>query len=629
MSVDNDNQHGAILEFVSTFPHLSEPPTHISDLACGVALFEVLSEIAPDHFDPTTIARHLGDNWALKSTNIRKLIRNLETYYHEVLEKDADFKVCVDSISAISKNSSSDEIVSLSELVVAAAVLCPERHVFVQRIMDMSPGHQGDMKDIIERSLERLKDYQYTDGRSRSQSGAGTQENEMVFEEESSDVDLDSDTNTPGSFKIMQNLSPMDSVSRTLDNHLFSSHSYQTTPDNYVASISSPPEYESVRKERDELRRCLQDARRELAAQMSQAALTTEEGESTQKKLGALANNLQERLGEREIDLESAEDKISKLNRTVEDLQGCITDLSEKNALLADDLDLATGKAAQLRKAEATVVSYRRKLENTGFITQQMTELEDQIAKHMRTIVYLENEVKALPVLQKRVDDLQVENSKATKEKAELNDVIKTRNAEVRRLKDDLFVAEKSKTMFENELYELREQQMEGDSMEDDVGNSVANLSLASARSISDTKERALRLEIENKRLREEIVELQTSSPGEALSSKDVKALKVSITRLKNELTRQQAEKEKLINDKEKLEVYTKKTLTKFQEKYLAAFQECKGKLKDKHQKIEALESRSKVEKTAQKREERLLSSVIYELGLSIMQQQLKDKRGP
>merc|ERR1712232_1020214 len=82
----------------------------------------------------------------------------------------------------------------------------------------------------------------------------------------------------------------------------------------------------------------------------------------------------------------------------------------------------------------------------------------------------------------------------------------------------------------------------------------------------------------------------------------------------------------KLSSDKEKLEAYTKKTLHKFQEKYLVALQECKAKLKDKHDKIEALEARQSAERIAQKREERLLSSTIYELGLSIMQNRLTKK---
>jgi len=57
-----------------------------------------------------------------------------------------------------------------------------------------------------------------------------------------------------------------------------------------------------------------------------------------------------------------------------------------------------------------------------------------------------------------------------------------------------------------------------------------------------------------------------------------------------------------LVTDKEKLEAYTKKTLQKFQEKYLVALQDCKAKLKEKHDKIEVLEQRGATEKVAQRR---------------------------
>ena len=79
----------------------------------------------------------------------------------------------------------------------------------------------------------------------------------------------------------------------------------------------------------------------------------------------------------------------------------------------------------------------------------------------------------------------------------------------------------------------------------------------------------------------------------------------------------------KLNTDKEKLEAYTKKTLQKFQEKYLVALQDCKAKLKEKHDKIEALEMRNANEKVAQKREEKLISSAMFELGVGIMQTQM------
>merc|ERR1712224_609203 len=95
---------------------------------------------------------------------------------------------------------------------------------------------------------------------------------------------------------------------------------------------------------------------------------------------------------------------------------------------------------------------------------------------------------------------------------------------------------------------------------------------------------------------------------------------------LQQQLDKKIAENKKIVSDKDKLEAYTKRTLAKFQDKYLVALQECKAKLKEKQDKIELLENRSATEKTAQKREERLLSSTIFELGLSIMQNRLKDR---
>jgi protein HOOK3 len=111
-----------------------------------------------------------------------------------------------------------------------------------------------------------------------------------------------------------------------------------------------------------------------------------------------------------------------------------------------------------------------------------------------------------------------------------------------------------------------------------------------------------------------------------ASDSSDVVSLKSEIERLQEELGTKEKENAKISGDKDKLEAYTKRTLAKFQDKYLVALQECKAKLKEKQDKIEILETRSASERTAQKREERLLSSTIYELGLAIMQNRLKER---
>ena len=124
-----------IQEFLTQFPTLTSttPPEDLSD---GVALFEALAEISLEHFDPTSISRDLGENWALKLTNLRKLVRNLELFYQEELGKGLDLKDV--DLNLIAKEGSEVEIGKLFGFIAAAAVQCEDRGVYVGRIMNMS-----------------------------------------------------------------------------------------------------------------------------------------------------------------------------------------------------------------------------------------------------------------------------------------------------------------------------------------------------------------------------------------------------------------------------------------------------------------------------------------------------------
>eukprot|EP00978_Attheya_sp_CCMP212_P039604 scaffold207536_cov51-Attheya_sp.AAC.1 len=621
---DDEDRYAAMVEFLGCFPTVSGPPPEdIADLGDGVVLFEALSEIAPSHFDSTTIARHLDDNWALKSSNLRKLLRNLENYYHDVLHKDADFESCVASISAITRDSDREAIAGLFELVAAAAVTCENKGEFVGHIMNMSPDNQVQMKGIIQNSLARLSDHEST--YDVDSDGFDDGDDSVNFDEDDYEAEM----------KAASLGSPMNELSglfKATENELSS----LADMDGLLDGANSAT---AALKERDELKKSLQDVRKELAAQKSQSVMAVEDSENAQKKLRALAEDLQERLGKRQDELTKVEDELLKTKRAFEDADGRAIDLEEKNKLMADDLDVSNAKALQLRKAEATVFAYRKKLEGVGVMNQQMTEMEDQSAMYLRQIMDLEADVKKVPGLQKSVDELQSQVAKLEKEKVEVEETLKVKSNDMTKLKTQLTASESGKKMYEEELAELQAQLDDDDAIPDEVSSPMAGMSLTSAKSVTDSKEKAMRLQIENRKLREQVETLKKSATGEGLSAAAAVAasaggvegesgtqLKAEVTRLKQELQKKEAEKEKLGSDKEKLEAYTKRTLSKFQEKYLVALQECKAKLKEKHDKIEALEMRSASEKTAQKREERLLSSTIYELGLAIMQQRLKER---
>mmetsp|Transcript_56542 Transcript_56542/g.120087 ORF Transcript_56542/g.120087 Transcript_56542/m.120087 type:complete len:557 (+) Transcript_56542:356-2026(+) len=549
---EEDPRTGAVCEFFGkVFFSVTTVPEDLSDLCDGVVMFEALSEISADHFDPTTIARDLGDNWALKATNLKKLLRNLEEFFHDELQKDADFESISSHINAIAKGEDLENILAFFELIAYAVTTCEDKEVFVSRMMEMDSDNMGELREIIQDAYKIVTDFD-TDN-----AGDDADADSLVFEGEEGD-----------------------DGSRASPTVLFPSHGDS-----------------ELSKERDELRQALQDAKRELGQAKSQAAIDKEDNQKEKTKLRALNEDLQERLAKRDEELSVAERNISKNKRVLEEAQTEVVDLREKSASLADELDVEKSKVLALRKSEAMVEVYRKKLDALQSTNQQMGGIEDQTAKYVEQIMSLENENRKMPSLQKSLDESQSKMKKLESRVAESEDALQSKDSEISKLKNAASSAEKAKKMYQDELNELRAQQ---------EGAADAALALNGA---SESK-----FELENSKLRAQMERMQVD---------DAAAVPGGVAELRKQLAEKEVEVSKLVTDKEKLEAYTKKTLQKFQEKYLVALQDCKAKLKEKHDKIEALEMRGANEKAAQKREEKLMSSAIFELGMGIMQNRL------
>lgn len=649
---DEDERYAAMIEFLGCFPTISgPPPSEMSDLGDGVIMFEALSEISPDYFDPATISRDLGDNWALKSSNLRKLLRNLETYYHDVLHKDADFVSMADHISAIARNSETAHIATYVELITAAACTCDNRATYIDWIMNMQDDNKAAMRGVIESSLAKVQDYDDNEGSDEGNDNEGNEDDDNEGESDGSfsDDDFEGGAEMTGLFRnAMQNI---DAVTNDLD----------------IGSLASGPgsslnaDTAALITERDELRATIAELKRNYALLKAQSVRFAEDTNISQMKAGALAQDLQERLEVRQNELNDVEDVLKKTKRKMVDAEERAGDMEERNATLADELDVASAKAAQLRKSEATVMAYRKKLEGVGVMNQQMTDLEDTAAGYLKQIMDLEMETKKVPELLKALEKVKRSLSKANEQGEEAEESLKIKSADVLKIKADLSAANTAKRNYEEELLELRTSIQGPDAA--DIDNLGADMGdFTSAQSTTEVKEKAMRLQIENKALKEQLSALSgektlaTSNEfaqlKEELKKRDseIKKLKAKklwsrgaaaavlttikpaedmpedVVLLQDTLKKKELELKKLATDKDRLETYTKRTLAKFQEKYLVALQECKAKLKEKHDKIETLEKRSAAEKSTQKREEKLLSATIYELGLSIMQQNLKER---
>merc|ERR1711970_482867 len=133
-----------------------------------------------------------------------------------------------------------------------------------------------------------------------------------------------------------------------------------------------------------------------------------------------------------------------------------------------------------------------------------MTDLEETASNYLRQIMDLEAEVKKSTTLQKKIEDLNKKIADLEKGKADLTESVKASSGEVSDLKSRLNAAESAKKMYEDELSDLRAQQAGSD----EPLEGMEGLSLASTDSITAAKEKAMRLEIRNKTLKEKLDKL-------------------------------------------------------------------------------------------------------------------------
>jgi hypothetical protein len=143
----------ACLEWVNTFGGLSSTCASFHDLKDGVVLVAVLNEIAPSSFPTNSIGAVASDNWALRASNIRTVLRLIDEYYKTVLLKSVDVR-SVDA-NAIAKECDHEEVVSLLELILGAAVQCDDKAEFIGAIFALEEMSQLVLKGMVEASMAR------------------------------------------------------------------------------------------------------------------------------------------------------------------------------------------------------------------------------------------------------------------------------------------------------------------------------------------------------------------------------------------------------------------------------------------------------------------------------------------
>ncbi|XP_047428876.1 protein Hook homolog 2 isoform X2 [Mugil cephalus] len=487
MSLDKAELCDSLLTWLQTFqvPSCSSK----SDLTSGIAIAHVLHRIDPSWFNETWLGRikeESGANWRLKVSNLKKILKSMLEYYHDVLGHQVSDEHLPD-VNLIGEMGDVTELGKMVQLVLGCAVSCEKKQEQIQQIMTLEESVQHVVMTAIQ---------------------------ELLSKEPSSE---------PGS-------------PETYGDFDYQSRKY------YFLSEEAGEKEDLTQRCRDlehqlsaalEEKSSLQAEARSLKEKLSRSdSLDSSTNAITGKKLLLLQSQM-EQLQEENYRLENSRDDMrvrgEMLEREVVDLQQRVeelTSLAHEAQAFKDEMDILRHSSDRVNQLEALVETYKRKLEDLGDLRRQVRLLEERNTVYMQRTCELEEELRRANAVRGQLDTYKRQAHELhTRHSAEAMKAEKWQ-FEYKNLNDkyEALLKEKERLISERDTLretndELRCAQVQQRFLSEAGGmcdNSVPVGNLAAEIMPTELKETVVRLQSENKMLcvqeekyRQEVVEVQ------------------------------------------------------------------------------------------------------------------------
>jgi len=341
-----------------------------------------------------------------------------------------------------------------------------------------------------------------------------------------------------------------------------------------------------------------------------------------ERKLKAALNHAEEV----EIELDEVKRESEQSKRVLSDK---VEQYEEEVRAQADELDVARAKSAELVKAEAKISKLMQKLEETAQLRQQLKETQDENDTNFEKRLQVEAEVKSLSTLKQQVETYKNKCFDVESQTLQLQNELRSKEEELHSMRSKLKSANDREKFLKEQVDAGKESiaQLEAEvEMASGVGadspkalNSVETVepSVAAANHKKDLEKldsRIAALEEENRGLEEEVESLRTKVKEQSFGG----ANNEMVQRLTEQLKEKESENIKLETEKEKLQNFIKASLSQTQAKYKNALKNLKAKYDEKIEIIENFQKIRMDDLNTHQREQRLMMSSFYELGLQV-----------
>uniref|UniRef100_A0A8B9JKE1 Hook microtubule-tethering protein 1 n=1 Tax=Astyanax mexicanus TaxID=7994 RepID=A0A8B9JKE1_ASTMX len=310
----------------------------------------------PSWFSENWLARikeDVGDNMRLKVNNLKKILQIIVDYYNEVLNQQISGFTLPDLVR-VAEHSDPVELGRLLQLILGCAVKCDRKQEYIQIIMTLEESVQHVVMTAIQELMSK-----------ESKPHFGT---ELV-----GDVDQQLK-------KALEDLSGVMAEKEELAQRC-------QELDIQVAVLQE--ERNSLLAENDV-----------LTDRANQLDTFDDPSTPSGKKHSQLQLQL-EQLQEENFRLEAAKDdyrihceELEKQLVEVQHRNDELTSLAEESRALKDELDILRSCSDRAVKLEASVETYRKKLEDLGDLRRQVKVLEEKNMTYMHNTVSLEEELR-------------------------------------------------------------------------------------------------------------------------------------------------------------------------------------------------------------------------------------------
>lgn len=463
----------SLISWLQTF-NVSAPHKTVDQLSDGVALAQVLHKIDPDFFDASWLGKvktEVGSNWRLKFSNLKKILKAIMDYYNEVLfQQITEFRF--PDVGAIAERGSRDEMGRMLQLILGCAVNCPRKQEYIQVIMGLEEAVQHVVMKAIQELITKESPASYT--------GENFDLNEQLKKAQE-ELQMTAEAKE----QITQRCHELDMQVTMLQEEkmsLVQENEKLLEKLNHVENLEDPSTPAGRRY------------------QQSQQRIDVLQAEVF--KLETARDELRIKVEFQEKEILNLQEKNEELHRTLNEAQ-----------TLKDELDVLRHTSDKVEHYEATIETYKKKLEDMSDLKRQLKLLEEKNTSYMQTNIELEEDVKKMSAFKSQTELYKKQTQELRLQLADETRKANRAEFECKRLHEKLasLQTEKERLVAERDslkegLEELRCSQLQKESSSAQRSGAKAVGGLSDSDMLEtlppEIKEKLIRLQHENKMLK-------------------------------------------------------------------------------------------------------------------------------